>query len=435
LADPTGREGPGEDLEDLFENAPCGYAIARPDGRITKANRTLAAWLGRDQGQLVGRRFQDLLSVAGRIYHETHIAPLLRMQGFFDEIALDFVRADGSNLPALVNAAERRDAAGHPRSIRVAVFKAPDRRRYERELLEARRASERAHAELRDSEARFRELQAKLLHVSRLSVAGEMAAALAHELNQPLAAVAGSVRAARRVLAASAPGRPPPPVEVRDALDLAFEQSLRAGQIIKRLRGFVTKGGEAETRRAEDLPRLVEEAAALALVGAEAHGVAVAFCLDPALPPVLADRIQIQQVLVNLLRNAVEAMADGEGRDGGRRHRELVAAAAPAGPDAVEVSVADTGPGLAPEIAERPFEPFASTKPGGMGMGLAISRGIVEAHGGRIWAEPNPGGGAVFRFTLPAVAGPPIAHGARRPLGRDAGRRGADARGKPRASG
>ena len=402
MADPTGRDGPEEDLEDVFENAPCGYAIARPDGRITKANRTLASLLGRGRDELVGRRFQDLLNVAGRIYHETHIAPLLRMQGFFDEIALDFVRADGSVLPALVNAAERRDASGRPRSIRVAVFRAPDRRRYERELLEARRASERAHAELRESEARFRELQAKLLHVSRLSAAGEMAAALAHELNQPLTAVAGAVRAARRMLAASAPDRPPPPAEMREALDLAAEQSLRAGQIIKRLRGLVAKG-EANEMRPEDLPRLIEEAAALARAGGKASGVAIAFRLDPALPPVLADRIQIEQVLVNLVRNAVEAMVDEAGDGSGSARRELVVAAAPAGPGAVEVSVADTGLGLAPEVARRPFEPFASTKPGGMGMGLAICRTIVEAHGGRIWAEPNPGGGMVFRFTLPAM--------------------------------
>ena len=342
------------------------------------------------------------MNVAGKIYHETHIAPLLRMQGSFDEIALDFVRADGSILPALVNAAERRDASGRLRSIRVAVFKAPDRRRYERELLEARRASERAHAELRDSAARFRELQAKLLHVSRLSAASEMAAALAHEVNQPLAAVAGAVRAARRMLAASAPDRPPPPAEVQDALDLAAGQSLRAGQIIKRLRGLVAKG-EAEEMGSEDLPRLVEEAAALALAGGKASGVAIAFRLDPALPPVLADRIQIEQVLVNLVRNAFEAMVDEAGDGGGSARRELVVAAEAAGPDAVEVSVADTGPGLAPEVAERPFDPFTSTKPGGMGIGLSICRTIIEAHGGRIWAEPNPGGGTVFRFTLPAL--------------------------------
>ena len=192
-----------------------------------------------------------------------------------------------------------------------------------------------------------------------------------------------------------------PPPAVRAALDLAAEQSLRAGQIIKRLRGLVAKG-EAEEMRPEDLPRLVEEAAALALAGGKASGVAIAFRLDPALPPVLADRIQIEQVLVNLVRNALEAMSGGGGGEG-TRHRELVVAAAPAGAGEVEVSVADTGPGLAPEVAGRLFEPFVSTKPDGMGVGLSICRTIVEAHGGRIRAEPSPGGGAVFRFTLPAA--------------------------------
>jgi C4-dicarboxylate-specific signal transduction histidine kinase len=346
----------------------------------------------------------DLLNVAGKIYYETHIAPLLRIQGFFNEIALDFARADGTVLHTLVNAVERRDEAGRPRSIRMAVFDMPHRRRFERELLEARRASEQSSAELRRSEARFRELQAELLHISRLSAAGEMAAALAHELNQPLTAVASAVGTARRMLAAS-PDRLAAQADVCEALDLAAEQALRAGQIIKHLRALVAKG-EAE-QQAEDLRQLIEEAATLALAGAK--DVAIGFRLAPALPSVLVDRLQIQQVLVNLIRNAVEAMAD-EGARGRREHRELVVSAASVDPDTVEVSVADTGPGLAPEVAEDPFEAFTSTKPDGMGIGLSICRTIVEGHGGRIWAEPNPGGGTVLRFNLPAadpVAGSP----------------------------
>ena len=265
-----------------------------------------------------------------------------------------------------------------------------------------------ADAALRASEVRLRELQAELLHVSRLSAAGEMAAALAHEVNQPLTAAASAIQAARRMLAARPLQDPGAEEEVREAMDLAAEQARRAGQIVRRLRDFVIRG-EAEPRL-ESLPRLVEEAAALAVVGAKERGVAVALRIDPGLPPVLADRIQVEQVLFNLMRNALEVMGDGEapasGGDGARappRHRELVVSAAPAGPGAVEVAVADTGPGLAPELAGRLFEPFVSTKPGGMGVGLAICRTIVEAHGGRLWAEPNPGGGAVFRFTLPTA--------------------------------
>src|SRR5919112_5881410 len=137
-----------EDLEDLFENAPCGYLSTRPDGRITKINRTLELWLGSDRDQLVGRRFQDLLNIAGKISYETHFAPLLRMQGFFNEVALDLVGNTGKLVPVLVNAVERRDEAGQVRFIRIMIFNASDRRRYERELLEARRTAEAASQQL-----------------------------------------------------------------------------------------------------------------------------------------------------------------------------------------------------------------------------------------------------------------------------------------------
>lgn len=243
-----------------------------------------------------------------------------------------------------------------------------------------------------EDQVRLREL----LHASRLSVAGGMAAALAHELNQPLTAVASAVKTVRRVLASS-PECPPAPAGVEEALDFAAEQALRAGRIVRRLREFLAKGG-AEVR-AQDLRKLIEEAGALALAGVRADDVAIVLRFHPALPLVLVDRIQIQQVLVDLTRNAVEAMA-GEASC----RRELVIAAVPAGPGAVEVCVSDTGPGLMPEVADRLFEAFVSTKPNGTGLGLSICRTIVEAHGGRLWAEPNPGGGAAFRFTLPATA-------------------------------
>lgn len=139
-----------DDLEDLFENAPCGYASALPNGRLSRVNRTLAAWTGYTAEQLVGRRFLDLLNIAGKIYYETHFAPLLRMQGFFNEVALDIVRADGAALPVLVNAVARRDETGELRFIRITVFNASDRRRYERDLLEARRAADQASAAVKD---------------------------------------------------------------------------------------------------------------------------------------------------------------------------------------------------------------------------------------------------------------------------------------------
>jgi two-component system sensor kinase FixL len=260
------------------------------------------------------------------------------------------------------------------------------------------------------SEARLQELQAELLHVSRLSAAGEMASALAHELNQPLTAATSAIQAVRRMLARSPPGAANgPAAEVREAVDLAAEQALWAGRIVRRLRDFVARG-ETE-KRLEELPRLVEEASALALAGAKERLVHVAFRLEPGLRRAVVDAIQIQQVLFNLIRNAVEAMtAEGDRGDGApTRCRDLVVSTAPAGPGMVEVAVSDSGPGLAPEVAGRLFEPFVSTKPNGMGVGLSICRSIVEAHGGRLWAEPNAGGGTVFRFTLPSAPSPEVA--------------------------
>jgi two-component system sensor kinase FixL len=223
---------------------------------------------------------------------------------------------------------------------------------------------------------------------------GQMAATLAHELNQPLTATTNYLRACQRLL--DAPGGPDLD-RVRQAVALAAEQTLRSGQIIRRLRDFVARG-ETE-RRPESAVKLAEEASALALVGVKERGIHVQMRLDPEAPWVLADRVQIQQVLLNLIRNALEAMRDGP-------RRELVIAVAPTpaeGGAAALFSVADTGTGLAPQVAAQIFQPFVSTKTHGLGMGLSICRTIVEAHGGRIWAEPNPGGGTIFRFTLPSA--------------------------------
>jgi two-component system sensor kinase FixL len=220
---------------------------------------------------------------------------------------------------------------------------------------------------------------------------GEMASTLAHELNQPLSAIANYLKGSRRLLEGATDERS---AMMSDAMHKAGEQALRAGQIIRRLRDFVARG-ETE-RRIENLGKLVEEAGALALVGAKDHGIRVKFQLDPAVELVLADKVQIQQVLLNLVRNAIEAMEQSP-------RRELVVSTASGKDGLVTISVADTGRGIAEETRSQLFQPFFTTKRHGMGVGLSISRTIIEAHGGNIWVEANPAGGTIFRFTLRAV--------------------------------
>ncbi len=246
--------------------------------------------------------------------------------------------------------------------------------------------------ERQQTEARLQELQSELVHMSRLTAMGEMASALAHELNQPLAAIANYMKGSRRLLENSSDERA---TMLRDAMEKAGEQALRAGQIIRRLRDFVARG-ESE-RRVEDVKKLAEVASALALVGAKDKGVRVRFNFAPGIDFVLADKVQVQQVLLNLIRNAIEAMEETQ-------KRELVVSTEAAPDNMVEISVADTGSGISPEISEQLFQPFITTKRHGMGVGLSISRTIIEAHGGVIATRPNPGGGTVFCFTLPAVS-------------------------------
>jgi two-component system, LuxR family, sensor kinase FixL len=240
------------------------------------------------------------------------------------------------------------------------------------------------------TQRRLQDMQAELIHMSRFTAMGEMASTLAHELNQPLTAVTSYLNGCRRLLDGTESVHH---LMLRDAIDRAADQALRAGQIIRRLRQFVARG-ESE-RNVENLSKLIEEACALALVGVKQTGVKVSFELDPKAELVLADKVQVQQVILNLIRNAIEAMQETE-------RRELVVSTVMQPDEMVEIQVADTGPGIAPEIAPQLFHPFVTTKANGMGVGLSISRTIIEAHGGRLWADPNPGGGTIFRLTLRA---------------------------------
>ena len=237
-------------------------------------------------------------------------------------------------------------------------------------------------------ERRILDLQSEMLHVSRLTDMGQVAAGLAHELNQPLTAILNYTNAGLDI--ADERGDD----ELKSVFGKVAEQASRAGNIIRRLRAFIEKRGPNRTD--EDITRTIDEAIRLGQINAAERGIKLRVLFEQGLPNVSIDRVQIQQVLINLMKNAVEAM-DGSNR------RELTVTISRVAPDLVQVSVADTGPGISDDMTEKLFQPFVTTKATGMGMGLSICRGIIEAHGGRLWLESNPGGGATFRFNVPVA--------------------------------
>jgi two-component system sensor kinase FixL len=241
----------------------------------------------------------------------------------------------------------------------------------------------------RIAEEASHEAQAELVHVSRLSAMGAMASVIAHDLNQPLTAAAGYIRGCKQLLPRDAVERP----EVMEALNEADRSIVRAGEIVRRVREFVSRG--TVECQPEPLVPMIEEACDLALPDAAMRGITHRLergseCM------VMVDRVQIQQVMVNILRNAVEALKD-------QPRREIVIGTGAGKSGFCEVTVCDTGPGPAPEAADRMFDPFYTTRKDGTGLGLSISRMIIEAHGGAIWHEARAGEGTVIKFTLPLV--------------------------------
>jgi PAS domain S-box-containing protein len=259
------------------------------------------------------------------------------------------------------------------------------------ELVEANKRLVAEKLERAQADLRFQKLQNEFFHAARVTAAGQMAAALAHEINQPLTAIVNSVNAAKRLLAS---GGQVNLMTAQETTDEAAEQALRVSEIVRSLRQLVSRG-ETE-RRIEALPSMVEEASALVLSSISPLAARLRFEFDGNARNVFVNRVQIQQVIVNLIRNAFEAMADQE-------LQEVTLATRALGNETIEIAVADTGPGIAGDVAGELFKPFVSNKRHGMGLGLSISRSIIEAHEGQLMAEPKPGGGTIFRFTLPAA--------------------------------
>ena len=358
-------------MKSVLDTVPDAMIVIDEQGIMQSFSAAAERLFGYTAAEAVGKNVKILMPSPYREEHDSYITRY-NMTGERKIIGIGRVvvgeRKDGSTFPLELNVGEVK--TGQQRFFTGFI----------RDLTESQK-----------TEMRLQELQSELVHVSRLTALGEMASALAHELNQPLSAIANYLKGSRRLLEESTDERS---ATLRDAVDRAAEQALRAGQVIRRLRDFVARG-ESE-RRVEDVKKLVEEASALALVGVKDKGVRVRFDLSPRTDFVLADKVQVQQVLLNLIRNAIDAMDESE-------RRELLIATAPMPDNMVEISVTDTGAGIAPEIAAQLFQPFVTSKRQGMGVGLSISRTIVEAHGGSITPRPNPGGGTMFSFTLPGV--------------------------------
>ncbi len=356
-------------LRAVLAAAPDAVVVIDAEGSIEEFSPSAERQFGFTAAEVLGRNIMVLMPEPYRSEHDRYMHRYLAT-GERRIIGIGRVvvgrRKDGSTFPLELHVGEVRTRTRH---FFIGFL---------RDLTEAQ-----------TTRARLQELQQELLLAARLRATGQMAAALAHELNQPLAAVANYLRGVQRLLEREQADM----ARVREAIGLAAQQTLRAGEIIRRLRGFVARG--EMDRRPERVSMLIEEASALALVGARERNLHVTLNVPSDLPPVLVERVPVEQALLNLMRNAVEAMTGTDRRD--------LTISATAADGQVTICIADTGPGLAPQVAVQLFQPFVTTKSDGMGIGLSICRTIVEAHGGRIWAEANPGGGTVFCLTLPVA--------------------------------
>ena len=360
--------GGPEDLHALIDTVPDAMIVIDTAGQILSFSKGAERMFGYSEADVLGENVSILMPSPDRERHDRYISRYLdtgerRIIGI-----------------GRVTTARARNGATFPIDLSVGEVDLGERKVFAgfiRDLTSSRQTEQQMHS-----------LQAELAQVSRISAMGTLATSIAHELNQPLTAVTNYVEAAHDLL-------DEPTQEnlalIREALGEAAAETVRAGQIVQRLRNFISRG-EA-IREFTSLARLVKEAIALALINGDARDVDVDVLLDADHDRVLVDGVQIQQVLVNLIRNALEAMQDAE-------IKQLTITSQPDGDDMIQVSVSDSGPGLDSHVAERLFHPFVSTKASGMGLGLSICQTIVNAHEGRIWAEPSPMGGTQFNFTL-----------------------------------
>ena len=362
-----------EDAEDLYENAPCGYLSTLPDGLIVKTNGTFLRWTGYTRANLVGgRRFIDLLASGGRIFYETHVAPLLRMQGFVREIAFDIVSAAGDRMPVLVNAIQRIDEGGSPAIVRITVFDASDRRRYERELLLARNRAEQA------AQAR-----------------ANLVAMISHDIRGPLSAMLAATALLEKLQ-----------TDDRQARFIRVLRSScdRAVALVNTVLDFSRlEAGEARlSEEAVDLPQLIDDVVSgVRMIAAQKPELVVQADVDLAMPRrLIADGQKLAQILGNLMGNAVKFTERGSVTLTARV-RELV----PEG-TTLEIAVSDTGIGIPAERLPHIFDAYTqassdiAAKYGGTGLGLAISRRLVELHGSELRVESTLGQGTTFSFVV-----------------------------------
>ncbi len=355
-------------MRSILSTVPDAMVVIDAHGLIISFSAAAERLFGYAEAEMLGSNVSRLMPSPYRERHDSYLDRYARTgERHIIGIGRKVIgqKRDGSTFPMELSVGEA-EAGGEP------VFTG-----FIRDLSEAVRMEE-----------RIEDLRSDLIHVARVSAMGTMASTLAHELNQPITAVVNYVETVRDMLAEPKAGDLP---VIREALAESASEAMRAGQIVRRLREYVARGDVEKT--VEDLPALIDVAAKLGLIGAQERGVELRFDVDPLAGPVLVDRVQIQQVLINLMRNAIEAMADSP-------VRLLRIETRREGDGMVRVTVADSGHGVAPEIEAGLFSAFNSTKAGGMGLGLSICRTIVEANGGRITYERDPGGGSRFHFTL-----------------------------------